>query len=52
LRFPARDFATFVRYHRDLKRLSPRLPLPPPLALGELDEFLLDHATEFEIEWT
>jgi hypothetical protein len=50
-RFP-RDFATFVRYHRDLERLSPRLPLPPPLALGELDEFLRERGAEFEVDWT
>jgi len=50
-RFP-RDFATFVRYHRDLKRLSPRLPLAPPLALGELDTFLRERAAEFDVELT
>jgi len=38
-RFP-RDFATFVRYHTDLKKLPTRYPVPGSLALSRLDGFL------------
>src|SRR5215204_931993 len=38
-RFP-RDFATFVRYHTDLKKIPARLPMPEPLSLSRLDAFL------------
>jgi hypothetical protein len=36
-----RDFAVFVRYYFDLKRkIRSRYPMPPPLALSCLDEFV------------
>lgn len=33
------DFGTFARYHQALRRL-PERPVPPPLALNELDAFI------------
>jgi hypothetical protein len=38
-RFP-RDFATFLRYRTDLKKIPTRYPMPGPLSLTRLDEFL------------
>ena len=36
-----RDFAVFVRYYFDLKRkISSRYPVPPPLPLNHVDDFL------------
>jgi hypothetical protein len=34
------DFAHFARYHDHLQRIPARYPIPRPLTLGELDEFL------------
>lgn len=38
-RFPA-DFATFVRYHRDLREIPARTSVPGPLGLDRLEDFL------------
>jgi hypothetical protein len=35
-RYP-RDFAVFARFHAELRRLGPGLPLPPPLPLSSVD---------------
>jgi hypothetical protein len=34
------DFAHYGRYHRELKALPYRYPLPPPLTMADLDRFL------------
>lgn len=49
-KFP-RDFATFVRYHKELKRLGGRYPLPEPLSLAELDRFLVEAADRHPVRW-
>ena len=50
-RFP-RDFAAFVRYHTDLKKLPARYPMPEPLSLPWLDEFLDRTADCYPVRWT
>lgn len=40
------DFASYGRFHRELKALPPRYPLPPPLTMADLDRFL-DQAPEY-----
>jgi hypothetical protein len=47
-----RDFAVFVRYYFDLKRkIMSRYPMPPPLSLNDLDEFLLRNKGRYDVEW-
>jgi hypothetical protein len=48
--FP-RDFAVFVRFHRDLQQVQPHYALPDPLTIGELDRFLEDHASRYRVTW-
>jgi hypothetical protein len=49
-RFP-RDFATFVRYHTDMKKIPARYPRPGPLALGGLDAFLDEAGDRYPVRW-
>jgi hypothetical protein len=49
--FP-RDFAVFVRYHFDfLRKIPARHPMPPPLTLTELDEFLRETGHRYRVQW-
>jgi hypothetical protein len=48
--FP-RDFAVFVRFHRALKQLQPQYPLPKPLSLNALDEFLDSGGYGYRVDW-
>jgi hypothetical protein len=48
--FP-RDFAVFVRFHRALTRLQPHHPMPPPLAVADLDRFLDGDGHDYRVEW-
>jgi hypothetical protein len=50
-RFP-RDFATFVRYHADLKKVPARYPMPTSLPLARLDEFLGRTSDRYTVQWT
>jgi hypothetical protein len=47
-----RDFAVFVRYHEDMERkIQRRCPLPPPLPLTALDEFLDQANGNYQVQW-
>jgi hypothetical protein len=47
-----RDFAVFVRYHFDLMRkIRSRHPMPPPLALNQLDAFLAQAHGRYAVQW-
>ena len=49
--FP-RDFAVFIRYYFDLlRKLHARYPMPPPLTVKELDEFLDDNSGRYAVQW-
>ncbi len=48
--FP-RDYATFVRYHTELKKMPARYPMPGPLALGQLDAFLQEAGDRYPVRW-
>jgi hypothetical protein len=48
--FP-RDYATFVRYHTDLRRIPARYPMPGPLTLGQLDGFLQGAGDRYPVRW-
>jgi hypothetical protein len=50
-RFP-RDFAAFVRYHTDLKKIPSRYPMPGPLQLTQLQEFLGRAGDRYPVRWT
>jgi hypothetical protein len=50
-RFP-RDFAAFVRYHADLKKVPARYPMPGSLPLDRLDEFLGRRGDSYSVRWT
>src|SRR5215203_4903608 len=48
--FP-RDFATMARYHRALAQVRNRYPMPCPLSLDELDEFLGRQGERYPVDW-
>jgi hypothetical protein len=50
-RFP-RDFAAFVRYHADLKKVPTHYPMPRSLPLARLDEFLGRTSDRYPVRWT
>jgi hypothetical protein len=50
-KFP-RDFATFVRYYTDVKKIPARYPLPGPLALSQLETFLEQAGDRYPVRWT
>jgi hypothetical protein len=49
-RYP-KDFAAFVRYHADLKKVPARYPLPEPLAPEEIDAFLEEAGGRYPVRW-
>lgn len=47
-----RDFAVFLRYHKDLvRKVKSRYPIPPPLSVGELDNFLDQSNNRYQVQW-
>lgn len=47
-----RDFAVFVHYHSDVKRkIHSRYPMPPPLTLNQLDDFLAHTHRRYAVQW-
>jgi hypothetical protein len=48
--FP-RDFAVFLRFHRDLAAITARSPMPDPLTLAQLDAFLATAGDRFDVRW-
>ena len=47
-----RDLAVFVRYYFELQRqIRSRCPMPPPLALDQLDEFLKGAVESYPVQW-
>ncbi len=49
-RFP-RDFATFIRYYTEVKKIPARYPLPGPLALSQLEAFLEQAGDRYPVRW-
>ncbi len=49
-RFPG-DYATFVRYHTQLREVLPHFRAPEPLTLGELDAFLGESAHRYPVRF-
>lgn len=48
-----RDFATFMHYYTDLpKTIRVRYPLPEPLALEKLDQFISERGDAFPVNWS
>ena len=48
--FP-RDFAVFLRFHRDLAAVAERFPMPAALSLHELEMFLRTTGGRFPVQW-
>lgn len=48
--FP-RDFAVFVRYYQDIKKIAARYPMPGPLALEQLEQFLDQQGERYRVQW-
>lgn len=49
--FP-RDFGIFIRYYIDLKKKIPaRYPMPGPMAISQLDQFLKETKGRYPVEW-
>jgi hypothetical protein len=47
-----RDFATFVRYHDDLiTKIAARYPIPPAVALSDLESFIQGATGNYQVEW-
>ena len=47
-----RDFATFVRYHDDLiAKVPAQYPVPPPVALSDLESFIQSSDGNYRAEW-
>jgi hypothetical protein len=49
-RFP-RDYATFVRYHTEVKRIPSRYPMPGPMTLARLAAFLREVKDRYPVRW-
>jgi len=48
----SRHFASFMRYYTDLQRTIPaRYPLPGPLAIEQLDNFIEQVGDRFPVRW-
>jgi hypothetical protein len=50
-KFP-KDYATFIRYHTDLKKIPARFPVPEPLTLDQLDGFLERFGDHYPVRWS
>jgi hypothetical protein len=48
--YPA-DFATFARYHPALRRIPSRCPMPAPLTMEQLEQFVAELGARFPVEW-
>jgi hypothetical protein len=48
--FP-RDFAVFLRFHRDLASIATRYTMPEPLTLAQLDASLARTGDRFRVRW-
>jgi hypothetical protein len=47
-----RDFAVFVRYYFDLQRkIDSRHPIPPPVTLNDLDQFIEENRERYPVQW-
>jgi hypothetical protein len=46
-----RDFATYARYHDQVKKIPSRYAIPGPLTIGQLDRFLDDHGDASPVAW-
>jgi hypothetical protein len=45
------DLPVYARYDAALKRIPARYPMPPPLAVEQLDGFLGEHGEDFPVAW-
>lgn len=48
--YPA-DLASYIRHYTDLKRLDGRYPIPEPLTLQQLDNFLAQAGDRYPVQW-
>jgi hypothetical protein len=48
--FP-RDFAVLGRYHRAVRAIAARYPMPAPLSLFDLAQFVQEHGHEYPVEF-
>jgi hypothetical protein len=46
------DYAQFSRYHTDVQKIPARHPMPPPLTIDELDEFLGEAGDAYDVAWS
>jgi hypothetical protein len=46
-----RDFAAYVRYHEDLRKIPARYPIPGPLAFSQLDAFREQAGDRYLVKW-
>jgi hypothetical protein len=49
-KFPL-DFATFARYHDEIQKIPARYPMPGPLTLGQLEDFLEREGHRYDVRW-
>lgn len=45
------DMSVYLRYHNEFRRLPSRYPIPGPLALTQLDQFLRQQAARHPVQW-
>lgn len=45
------DMASFIRHYTELKKLKGRYPMPQPLTLEQLDQFLADKGDRHPVRW-
>lgn len=50
-RYP-RDLSSSIRHYTDLKKLPHGYPMPEPLKLGELDDFLAQAQNHYPVDWS
>jgi len=49
-RYP-RDLASSLRHYTELKKLPGRLPIPAPMSLSQLDDFLAQAQDQYPVDW-
>jgi hypothetical protein len=45
------DYAQYSKYHTEIQQIPARYPMPGPLSLRQLDDFLAEHGHRYDVRW-